>query len=150
MSRDVSRRVFPSRQATSSPSRARRTTIRPFLRRPESRPHPRWRGRAGDPRHQAPHEPPAAVGCVDADQLSGFADPDLRDLRLSDRKVEDGADLSRDAQVAEEIGAVRLDLELEDGVARVELVEILSRGGAGVEDHNPRRVLPQAELDSGT
>src|SRR5712692_5083260 len=74
----------------------------------------------------------------------------LRDLWLSERQVEDRANLSRDAQVTEEIRAVRLDLELEDGVARVELVEILSRRGAGAEDQDARRFLPQTELDGGT
>ena len=51
--------------------------------------------------------------------------------------------------MAEEIRAVRLDLEFEDGVAGIERVQILSRGRARVEDHDSRRVLPQAELDRG-
>ncbi len=123
---------------------------RPDAGRPQPRLHPRRRGRDVDAGDQAPDEPAAAVGCVDADQVRRDAGPILRDLRLSQRQVEDGANLSRDAEVTEEIGAVGLDLELEDGVARIELVEILARRRPGVEDQDSRRVLAQPELDGGT
>src|ERR1700730_916182 len=51
--------------------------------------------------------------------------------------------------MTQKIRAVRLDLELEDGVAWGELGEILAGPSPGVEDHDPRGVLSQAELDRG-
>ena len=111
--------------------------------------HPGRRGRNGDPGDQASHEAAATIGGVDADQVGGIAAPRLRDLRLPDGQIENRTHLSRNAQVAEEIRAVRLDFEFENGVARIERVQILSRGRARVEDHDSRRVLPQAELDRG-
>ena len=122
---------------------------RPDAGGPEPRLHPWGRRRNGDPGDQAPYEPAATIGGVDADQVGGIAAPRLRDLRLPDGQVENGPHLSRNAKVAEEIRAVRLDLEFEDGIAGIERVQILSRGRARVENHDSRRVFPQAELDRG-
>src|SRR5438045_8872360 len=93
---------------------------RPHAGGPEPRLHPWWGGRNGYPGDQASHEPAATIGGVNADQVGGIAVPRLRDLRLPDGQVENGAHLSRNAQVAEEIRAVRLDFEFENGVARIE------------------------------
>ena len=73
---------------------------RPDAGGPEPCLHPGRRWRNGDSSDQAPHEPAATIGRVDSDQVGDIAPAALRDRRLVDRQVENGAHLSRDAQMA--------------------------------------------------
>ena len=52
--------------------------------------------------------------------------------------------------MTKEIGTVRLDLELEDGIARIELVKILSRSSPRPERQDTGSVLAETQLDGGT
>src|SRR5207248_2093323 len=109
----------------------------------------RRRGGDGDAGDQVADKPPAAVGRLDSHQLRGVLGARLRDLRLFQREVEDGTNLPGDAEMTEQVGTVRLDLEREDGVARVQLAQVLPQRGALIEDENSGRILAKAELDSG-
>ena len=68
----------------------------------------------------------------------------LRQAGFLQREVKDGANLPGDAEVTEQVRTIRLDLELEDGIARVQLAQVLARHGALVEDEDSGRILTEA------
>src|SRR5207237_10853653 len=101
---------------------------------------------AGD---QAAGKSPAACRGLDRDQGGIALEPAARALGWAHRKLEQCADLARDSQVAEQIGPVGLEVQLKDRVWWIELAQIGTGLRASIENHDPARVLAQAELDWG-
>ena len=115
---------------------------------------PPWRGPDDDTLDHPSRESWAPAGVLDPDlgaQLRGCCREQLvgdGGRRLVQPLAQRGCELASDADVAEAVGAVGGDVEIEDRVHREHVGERLS-GDPVVEDEDAVGVLPHTELDRG-